>query len=133
MSDMSVSLSATWLAIAVGLFCIKHYLADFVLQTTWMSRGKESPNGWLAPLAAHAGMHALLTGVIFLALSPSLAIIATVADWTIHGAIDRGKAIASRSLEAATDNPVFWWLHGADQMAHQLTHLGFAILIAASA
>ena len=133
MAEMSINLSATWLAVAVGLFCIKHYMADFVLQTSWMSRGKESENGWLAPLAAHAGIHALLTGAIFLVLSPSLFIVAMVADWLIHGAIDRGKAIASNHLGTKADAPAFWWLLGADQTAHQFTHLGFAILIAASA
>ena len=50
----------------------KHYGADFVGQTEWMARGKERVSGWAAPLAAHAGLHALGTLCIALLFKPSL-------------------------------------------------------------
>jgi hypothetical protein len=41
-------------------FQLKHFLADFPLQTQRML-GKFKERGWFAPLAAHAGVHALGT------------------------------------------------------------------------
>ena len=43
---------------AVALFIIKHLLADFLLQTSWMAKGKELASGWLGPLLAHVALHA---------------------------------------------------------------------------
>jgi hypothetical protein len=44
-----------------GLFMLKHLVADFFLQTRWMlGKFKE---GWafVVPLAAHSGVHAVMT------------------------------------------------------------------------
>ena len=34
-------------------FAVKHLVADFLMQTNAMARGKERPAGWLGPLLAH--------------------------------------------------------------------------------
>ena len=55
--DTPVPLST--LAALMVAMAAKHYLIDFVAQTDWMARGKERVTGWAAPLAVHAGTHAL--------------------------------------------------------------------------
>ncbi len=124
--------TALWLFVAAGLFSVKHFLADFVLQNAWMSRGKNAETDWIAPLAAHTGIHALLTALIFMATVPSLAVLAALADWIVHAVIDRLKAILGRRISSDPVNAHFWWLFGADQLAHQLTHLALSVAIAIS-
>ncbi|MCO6187054.1 DUF3307 domain-containing protein [Rhizobium sp. L1K21] len=133
MTAFSAHSVALWLAVSVMLFLAKHFLADFVLQNTWMIVGKEAERRWLVPLVAHAGVHALLTGLIFTALAPKFAVMAMLADFIIHGCIDRIKAVATRRLDVTHTDPMFWWLFGADQLLHNLTHLGFSIAIASAA
>lgn len=132
MTDFAPGSPTYWLAIAVGVFCVKHFLGDFVLQTGWMTRGKEAESGWIIPLTAHAGVHAMMTGLIFLTLSAKIALVAAAIDLLIHGVIDRLKAVATRRLGMTQSNPVFWWLFGGDQMLHHLTHLGFSVYIASA-
>ena len=62
--------SFPWTVAALLIFLIKHLVADFFLQTSWMANGKEQPHGWLKPLLAHVAVHAVATELIFLALAP---------------------------------------------------------------
>ncbi|KQP49001.1 hypothetical protein ASG40_16235 [Methylobacterium sp. Leaf399] len=113
-----------WTVTALAaVMAVKHYLADFLLQTTWMARGKEGARGWLLPLAAHAGCHAGLTLAVALAVAPHLWWLALV-DFTIHFAVDRVKAIVGRRTALVPSQAPFWWLMGFDQLLHGLTDLG---------
>lgn len=98
------------------LFLIKHFLADFPLQTAYML-GKGKPTGWVLPLAAHCAVHALLTLPVlwFLGLPLWLA----AAEFVAHFIIDRVKA----RTKWTPAQPQFWWALGADQLAHQLCYL----------
>ena len=113
------------------LFRAKHFLADFVLQTGWMVHGKARAEGWLAPLAVHAGIHAIGTTGIVLLLQPGLWWLAPV-DLVAHAAIDRIKAMPAVSRCCGRDTPRFWWAFGLDQEAHNLTHFAFLLLILTS-
>ena len=112
-------------------FTVKHYLADFVLQTNWIAHGKDRPNRWLAPLLAHGGFHAGLTLLIVLAVAPALWWLAA-ADLAIHLAVDRGKTLVGRWGGWDIRNPRFWWLFGFDQLLHQITNVGLAAILAAA-
>lgn len=131
MIDIPEQISTLWIAAASAAFLAKHFLADFLLQTDWMAAGKERPRGWLPPLAAHASVHGALTAAFFLAVSPSLAWLG-LADAVVHGILDRLKSIANRHLQVTPRQTGFWWLFGADQTLHHLTHLGLAVLLAAA-
>ncbi len=131
MTDLPNLISTPWIIAAVAIFQVKHLLADFILQTAWMAHGKEKPRGWLGPLAAHAGVHAVATAVIFALTAPAFAWLGIV-DFVIHFAIDRGKGALTRMLDADSTQTAFWWLIGVDQTLHHLTHLGFAVVIAAA-
>lgn len=118
-----------WFVVLSAVFTAKHFLGDFLFQTRWMSMGKEQVSGWLAPLATHSAIHAGLTGAIVLSLAPRLWPLMAV-DFLLHGAIDRTKGIVTKrlGLTAFTDT-VWWWVFGADQTLHHLTHLAFVALL----
>jgi hypothetical protein len=122
-------ISTPWTIAALVIFLVKHLVADFFLQTTWMVNGKEQPEGWLWPLTAHVAVHAVSTGLIFAVLAPAYVWMAVV-DFAIHFAVDRAKGLLNRFFGYNTTTTGFWWLLGIDQTLHHLTHLGFAILIA---
>ena len=106
-------------------FATKHLLADFILQTNWMARGKEQPSGWGPPLLAHALCHAVLTLAITLVMAPHLWWLSLI-DLGVHLAIDRSKTLLARRWGWRTDQAQFWWLLGFDQYLHQLTNLSLA-------
>ena len=117
------------LILILFLFLLKHFVADFVLQPGWMAKGKAAVRGWRIPLSLHAAIHGLLTYILILSLAPSHWWLA-FADFLVHFAIDRVKALASLRWNATPQQSVYWWLFGADQMLHQLTHLVFALILA---
>jgi hypothetical protein len=127
--DMNVAtVPVVWLGALYVAFTIKHLLADFIFQTNWMAQGKTQAQGWLAPLAAHAGIHALLTLLLALALLPSLWWLGLV-DFVVHTIIDRGKALATRGLGLHETDNAWWWLLGLDQALHALTHFSFVLAL----
>ena len=114
---------------ALGVaFATKHLLADFILQTNWMARGKEQRSGWGPPLLAHALCHAILTLAITLVTAAHLWWLSLV-DLAVHLAIDRSKTLLAQRGGWRTDQARFWWLLGFDQYLHQLTNLALAAAI----
>jgi Protein of unknown function (DUF3307) len=111
------------------LFIVKHVLADFVLQTSWMWGTKDKEHGWLAPLAAHAGCHAAFTLVLALVINPALWWLGVV-DFALHAIIDRARAVVGRRLGIVLGHSYWWWLFGTDQALHHLTHFAYAIALA---
>ena len=113
---------------AFVLFEIKHLLADYILQSNWMASGKQERSDWLVPLCAHSLVHALGTFAIALAIEPRLWWIA-LADFLVHASIDRlkGKVVALGRL--TREQPVYWWVFGADQQLHGLTNLALALIL----
>ena len=119
------------------IFQIKHFIADFPLQTEYMLR-KFSPKwDFLLPLLAHSLVHAGLTLIIALCVKPELAVKLAILDLTIHFIMDRIKAgpkylgkfksLTASEFNTATQdqkvgNKLFWWSLGLDQSVHHLTH-----------
>jgi len=100
---------------------IKHFLADFWLQTDQMIRDKGiygARNG-----IYHSLIHAIGTFIAFLILDPYIAFTMSVLDFLIHYHIDWTKSFINNRYELNSENPKFWFCFGADQMAHQLTYL----------
>jgi hypothetical protein len=106
-------------------FVLKHFVADFLLQTNWIAHGKERHEGWFWPLAVHILGHAALTLVIALALAPRLWWLALV-DLVVHGCIDRSKSVTGHWGGWSPNQGAFWWLMGFDQFLHQVTNIGLA-------
>ena len=110
------------LALLTG-FELKHYLADYVLQTGWMIAGKgtlNQPGGYV-----HAGIHALGSAIVLLLGRIPLwtVLMLVAAEFIVHFALDYAKAAYGRGVDPDEDAPRFWALHGLDQLLHQLTYV----------
>ena len=129
---MGVALNPTIPTLAIaGLFAaftVKHVLADYMLQTAAMVHGKEARSHWLRPLSTHAAIHGAGTLLLALTVVPALWWLAPV-DFLVHGTIDRLKSIIGGHGRWLPDEARFWWLHGADQALHHLTHFAFVLLL----
>jgi hypothetical protein len=105
-------------------FQIKHFMCDFPLQGRYML-GKFKERGWIAPLAAHCGVHAVGTLVVLTLWSNTAnaaLLAAAVFDFVMHFAMDRLKASPKMWGRYKPDQPSFWYALGLDQMWHHLTH-----------
>ena len=109
-------------------FQLKHLLADFVFQNTYMVIGKGKKGwGFVPPLACHCFVHIVLTtvviclfmGVHFLWLLPVEFIIHFIIDRLKSGPKYGGRYSMSKSPKT------FWVLFGVDQLLHQLTYIFF--------
>lgn len=104
------------------LFQIKHFVADFPLQNTYML-GKMKATEWVKPLAAHAFVHGVFTlWIALIYTNIYVALTLALLDSVIHFFVDRLKASPSIGGRFNPTQPQFWWCLGADQMAHHLTH-----------
>jgi hypothetical protein len=103
---------------------LKHFLADFPLQGRYML-GKFRP-GWdfIPPLLAHAGVHGAFTLLLswLAGARPIVCCALAVLDLGVHFGVDRVKASPRLLGRWKPDDRRFWWVLGADQMAHHLTH-----------
>lgn len=109
------------------IYMLKHFLADFVLQNRYML-GKFKPfPGFILPLAAHSGIHALLTAVIVGCALVSvdakldsywLVPIVAAYDFVTHYLVDLIKAQYTRMTNATAKDERFWIAIGLDQLAH---------------
>ena len=115
--------------ILYGLFRLKHFLCDFILQTDWMAltKGKPGMEGYRA-LFSHTAIHAAGTLVIVLMFAPSLWWLGPL-DFVLHSAIDRLKGYLTYSRGWMPSDTIFWWTFGMDQEAHNFTHLAYIVLI----
>ncbi|TIR42584.1 MAG: DUF3307 domain-containing protein [Mesorhizobium sp.] len=105
-------------------FQLKHFVADYLLQPSWMLRGKgdlRRVGGYV-----HAGLHAFgsLPAFLIAGLEPTAIVLLSAAEFTVHYATDYTKAGLSARSHAGPNTRAYWALHGADQFLHQLTYVG---------
>lgn len=111
------------------LFQIKHFVADYPLQTRYML-GKFKEHGWIKPLAAHCGVHAGFTfAIAFAFVDFGLSLFVALLDFVIHFTMDRIKASPKLLGRFTAIDPKFWWALGFDQMIHHLTHYLIILVI----
>ncbi len=99
-------------------FELKHFIADYLLQTGWMIGGKGSlmqPGGYV-----HAGLHAVLSAVVLLVARiplPAVALL-VVGEFVVHYALDYAKVHYGRGIDPDEDAGRYWAYHGLDQLFH---------------
>ena len=125
MSQISPSVPLGSFCALVLAFTLKHFVADFLLQTNWIAHGKERPTGWQLPFAVHILCHAVLTLAIALAIAPRLWWLSLV-DLVIHACVDRTKSVVALRGGWGPGKLQFWWLLGFDQFLHQVTNVALA-------
>ena len=102
---------------------VKHFVADYLLQPSWILAGKGNifhPGGY-----AHAGIHAAMSLVVLLAVGTPIGLAAALfaGEFVLHYALDYSKIQYSRGVHVDNMPARFWALHGIDQLAHQLTYV----------
>lgn len=107
------------------LFQIKHWYADFVIQT-YMQTVKKGV--WLDPVGiSHTVDHVwtsllvLFLFSLFVTINPVAILLVTIIEGVLHYTIDFVKV-----KYGCKDNtkPLFWNQFGMDQLAHQITYIG---------
>jgi hypothetical protein len=93
----------------------KHFVADYLLQTHWILRGKGNirhPGGY-----AHAAIHAAGTvpGLLLFGLDALPVVILALGELGGHFLIDHIKAIHTRNHPAAVTTWAFWDLSIVDR------------------
>ncbi|HEY7979218.1 MAG TPA: DUF3307 domain-containing protein [Rhizomicrobium sp.] len=110
--------------LAMLIFQIKHFLCDFVLQTSHQVRTKGIylHTGGIT----HAGLHMLgsLPAVLILTHAPWLVTGLLLAEFVIHYHTDWAKSKVDGYLRLNDTNSLYWTIFGSDQLIHQLTYLG---------
>ena len=108
---------------------LKHTIADYVLQTTWMifDKSQYGKSGGIA----HAGLHGVLTLIILLIFSVPFvyALILSVAESFIHYHIDYTKSTWMKKHKPDPNSQLYWTAHGIDQYLHYLTYVALIILL----
>ena len=110
---------------------VKHVIADFFLQNSWMAIGKDQKKGWALPLLAHCLVHLAVAMALILIIAPRFWFVALI-DFAIHIAVDRAKGFCVSSFRVKQEHQWFWWLIGIDQAMHHLTGFGLSIFMAAN-
>lgn len=105
--------------ILFGLF-LKHFIADFVLQTKyqWSNKGTFLHPGGLL----HSAIHGILTGV-FLYFYGYFSIYLIFIDFISHYLIDYCKSNINRKWNYTPDTFMFWFMIGLDQFLHYVIYL----------
>lgn len=98
-----------YITVLYFIFIVKHFVADGPLQTEYML-GKFAKDGWVKPLAAHAGVHAGFTLLFGLFINWRLAVPAALLDFVIHFTMDRIKASPNMmgQWKAISSNEYAW-------------------------
>jgi hypothetical protein len=109
---------------------IKNIVFDYVVQTPYqfLNKGKYGHPGGII----HAGLQALGTLLAFFAITPSLGvgIAIIVGEFIVHYHIDWTKERWLRAGGYTTSDGAYWRIYGTDQLAHQLTYVAIAAILA---
>lgn len=111
------------------LFRLKHFACDFLFQSDWMAltKGKPGREGYRA-LFTHSAIHGVGTSLITLFFAPALWWLGLV-DFVVHSIVDRIKGYFTYRQGWTSKDTLFWWTLGADQEAHNFTHLAYIVII----
>lgn len=109
------------MGIVLVAFIIKHFICDFPLQYPrhFLNKGKYGHWGGIE----HSLIHAV--GTLLICLGFGLPIWFACIDFLIHYHVDWSKNQLNDRFKLKPDNKYFWWLLGADQLAHYLTYAWF--------
>jgi hypothetical protein len=111
------------------LLTVKHVIADFLLQNSWMAHGKDQKIGWALPLLVHCLIHLAVALLFILIVAPRFWFVAFI-DFAIHITVDRAKGLCVSTFNVTIEHQWFWWLIGIDQALHHLTGFGLSIFMA---
>jgi len=124
MPDLHVPVAVGGVLAAIAYLLVKHWVADFLLQTEYQRKTK-GIYGALGGLT-HVLTHVLFSAPVFLILSGvSLGRAALIlsAEALFHYHLDWSKDNIVRARGWTTRDTYFWWALGMDQLLHGLTYV----------
>ena len=126
-----MTVQATWLL--ASLF-VAHFLGDFTPLTTQRMLEAKARGKPVGPIAAHAGVHAVLVGFVVGGMARpggALLVVAVAVEFLTHLGIDwaKGRLGAARPAWSDPRSRSFWWIFGVDQLGHQLVLIAIAVLV----
>lgn len=101
---------------------IKHFLADFPLQTKWMVNHKGRN---IHALVTHVGIHVLMSSVVLLFLKIQFwkLLFLVFFEFLFHMMVDYLKVQKEFGGKYTTDERGYWFYLGLDQMFHQISYV----------
>ncbi len=109
------------LLITAVLLQLKHWIADFVLQTDKMIVEKGVYGSSYG--VYHSVIHAVGTFLAFFWVHPIIAVATAIIDFILHYHIDWAKININKKYNYTPKDAKFWYWLGADQMLHQYTYI----------
>ncbi|HEV2650590.1 MAG TPA: DUF3307 domain-containing protein [Rhizomicrobium sp.] len=108
---------------ALTAFQLKHFLADFVLQSEYQVRTKGIYGHFGGFI--HSGIHVILSipALLILGAAPVGILIVMVVEFVIHYHTDWTKSKIDEVKQWGITDVRYWMIFGLDQLAHQLTYI----------
>jgi len=105
------------------LFALKHLIADYYLQFSWMIKHKAIYGHWKG--LAHSEFHGFLTLLVlwFSGYGFIWSLLMGVLDTALHYHIDYVKSNIWKSKNLGPSNQMYWAVHGTDQFLHMMTYV----------
>ena len=104
------------------LLQLKHFVADFMLQTDQMVMEKGTYGARFG--IYHSAIQAFGTFLALAWIHPFLGVVTAVFDFLVHYHVDWAKMNITKFTKwGPTTHPEFWWLTGFDQFLHQVTYI----------
>ena len=110
------------------LLFTKHFIVDFPMQGPfqYLNKGTYGHAGGIL----HSSLHGLFTMLCFWWFAPLASIWLGLIDAFIHYHVDWAKVKLNNKYGLTpTNSEKFWWLLGADQLAHYLTYIFLVSLV----
>lgn len=113
----------------LGLLQVKHFLADYVLQNSYILENRRRilhPAGYI-----HAFIHVALTAGLLMFFTGDVKLISMIAagEFVFHVLVDLAKDNWLHSRKLNSSNAEFWWVQGLDQLLHQISYILIAALL----
>ena len=104
-------------------FLVKHMIADYYLQYSWMIKDKGNYNAIGG--IAHSGLHAIFTFIILylFGLGFWLPLLLAGLDYVLHYHIDYIKSNIWRKNNYGPNDQMYWIVHGTAQFLHMMTYV----------
>ena len=118
---------------ALAVLEIKHYVIDYLLQSSYQYKNKGiygHPGGII-----HAGFQSLGSILAFIILTPPIGVgvAIVVAEFAVHYHTDWLKEQINRRLNVQRGSAIYWAVFGGDQLIHHLTYIVIVGVLAAYA
>lgn len=124
-----MSHDAALILIGLSVFQLKHFLCDFVLQTSYQFKNKGyygHPGGLV-----HAGLHGIgsIPALLVFTQVPATIAMLVVGEMIVHYHTDWLKEQIDRRMNWTYEHAPYWFIFGGDQVVHQFTYIGIVALL----